>query len=93
MRRETVKTLSGELYVRDNDGQGWTLVAQAHNIQIGMNPDVHRIVKRACKYLHGGYDENKQFVMTCRHPKNTPRGCSWGDCHPMVCPLAWEVTP
>lgn len=40
-----------------------------------------------CKYFHYGYDRDHILQPTCRHEKNIPKWCSWGECSKEVCPL------
>ncbi|HEY8890233.1 MAG TPA: hypothetical protein VIM70_08240 [Clostridium sp.] len=43
-------------------------------------------IQNICKCKEYGFEENIT-VDTCRHEKNHPKGCSWGNCNEVVCPL------
>lgn len=88
--KNIVKLEDGTLYRQDDDKQGWTMVGKVRQVKIGMDPKVHQIVKKACKYFGYSYDLDKNVCEACHHPKNRPSGCSWGECNPMGCPLEEE---
>ena len=85
--RKAVSLEDGTLYIQDADKQGWTAIIEGHQFKIGMDPKVHAIAKKGCKYLKYSYDLDKNVCEACHHPRNTPAGDSWGECTPMSCPL------
>ena len=90
--KDTITLEDGTVYKQDADKQGWTVIGKLRAVQIGMDPKVHKLVKRGCKFHCYHYDIDKNMCEGCTHPKNRPAGCSWGECDPMDCPLTEEET-
>lgn len=40
-----------------------------------------------CRYINLSSDEDHKCVWTCEHPRNIPKGYSWGSCDKNSCPL------
>ena len=89
---ETIKAKKGKCYLKIPEGLELigeikgefdvTLVPNEKYI-----PALFSQLAEVCKHRKPGYDQDKRVVDTCRHPNNTPVGCSWGDCRPDVCPV------
>ena len=84
-------TGSGTLYIKKEGEQDWILLAEGVTITVGLDPKIHKTVKRVCRFRTISYDSyHDALEEACHHPANIPRGTSWGECCPMSCPLAVE---
>lgn len=39
-----------------------------------------------CRYSHGGFDIDRNYIATCKNKENIPFGHSYGECNASVCP-------
>lgn len=84
---------SGTLYIKGKDEQEWTAIGKVKEAIIGLDPELHKKIKNICRFFAYGYDSYTDLIEeTCRHPRNTPRGSSWGICDSMSCPLAVDLS-
>lgn len=89
---DTIKAKKGKVYLQTPEGLE-LLGETAHEANVTLVPNTKYLpvlfpqLAEMCKHRKPGYDRDKQVVNTCRHPNNTPVGCSWGDCSPDVCPV------
>lgn len=94
MKINNQRLLGGKLYIGNKETGEWELLGEVKpsTATLGMNPELHKKVKKICKFFAHGYDSQTGLIEeTCRNPRNTPSGCSWGMCTPESCPLASEI--
>lgn len=82
---EKVKVKKGKMYLQTPEGLELIGEASSEEFDVFIEPNTHHLpgifpwVAGLCKHRKPGYDIDRQVIDTCRHPDNTPVGCSWGD--------------